>query len=220
MREQLSIKYILGTGLEIAAFHNPWPIYWEKAHVIYLDCMTNHGLRRQFPEVAHKPLVDVHVIDDAQYLGVIPDESMDFVISSHVFEHMEDAAGALFHWLRVLKKDKPLVMAIPLKDNFIDKTRTPTTLSHVVDDFSGRSTPARSAAHYREYFRDGVDQFRGEDLERAITESVKTGANIHFHCWNFDGLWELFDHFQSILSYKIELIQPLGHEVFVVLRKL
>lgn len=219
MRLDLSKKYVSGTGLEIAAFHNPWPVFG--AQVIYLDCLTQPELRKQFPEMNHKSIVTVHVIDNAQYLKSIPDESMDFVLSSHVFEHMENVGVALQNWLRVLKPGKHLVMAIPLKHNYIDKDRKATTTEHVIREFWHPETYDLKA-HYLEYFSDSVDQVRGEALEHAVKNAVEKRSNVHFHCWDMKGIVELFnsDELKDGLSYEICKLGEVGHEVFVVLKKL
>lgn len=216
MRLDLSKKYVKGVGLEIAAFHNPWPA--PGAHVIYLDCMTNPELRAKFPEMNHKPLVDVHVIDDAQYLKTIPDQSMDFVLSSHVFEHMESVAVSLKNWLRILKSGKCLVMAIPLKHNYIDQGRKPTTLEHVLKEYYDHPRYDYEG-HYREYFTDSVDQLKGDQLEETVKKCIELKSNIHFHCWDFLGLKILFQKLKDLFKYEVMEIHEVGHEAFVVLRK-
>lgn len=53
---------------------------------------------------------------DAQFLAGVPDESMDFVHSSHCLEHVENPQEALHHWLRVLKPGGHMVVMIPDED--------------------------------------------------------------------------------------------------------
>lgn len=55
---------------------------------------------------------------DAQYLDSVPDESMDFVYSSHCLEHMVDVRVALRHWLRILKPGGHLVVTVPDEDMY------------------------------------------------------------------------------------------------------
>jgi len=50
---------------------------------------------------------------DAQLLEGVPDNSFDFVYSSHCLEHMRDVAEALSHWRRVLKPGKHLYVVVP-----------------------------------------------------------------------------------------------------------
>lgn len=53
---------------------------------------------------------------DAQYLEGVPDESLDFVHSSHCLEHMVDPRVALDHWIRVVKPGGHVVVVVPDED--------------------------------------------------------------------------------------------------------
>ena len=50
---------------------------------------------------------------DAQYLASVPDETYDFLYSSHSLEHMVDPAIALASWIRVVCGGGHLVIVIP-----------------------------------------------------------------------------------------------------------
>lgn len=50
---------------------------------------------------------------DAEYLATIPDESFDFVYSSHCLEHMRSVHRALLNWSRVLKVGGFLFVVVP-----------------------------------------------------------------------------------------------------------
>jgi ADP-heptose:LPS heptosyltransferase len=55
------------------------------------------------------------VLCDAAKLDVFGSQSMDFVYSSHTLEHIEDAAGAVREWWRVLRHGGYLVLYLPHK---------------------------------------------------------------------------------------------------------
>ena len=46
---------------------------------------------------------DYTFMADAQTLSTIATATYDFVITSHVLEHMRDVLGAIYHWLRVVR---------------------------------------------------------------------------------------------------------------------
>lgn len=50
---------------------------------------------------------------DAELLEGVPDNSYDFVYSSHCLEHMRDPVRALGNWFRVLKPGCSAVIAVP-----------------------------------------------------------------------------------------------------------
>ncbi len=53
---------------------------------------------------------------DARYLAGVPDDSFDFVHSSHCLEHMVDVYEALQNWARVLKPGGFLIVTVPDED--------------------------------------------------------------------------------------------------------
>jgi hypothetical protein len=63
---------------------------------------------------------------DAQYLASIPDESFDFVYSSHCLEHMVDVRVALANWFRVIRPGGYLLLYIPHRDLYEKRRRLPS----------------------------------------------------------------------------------------------
>lgn len=62
----------------------------------------------------------------------IPDESEDFVISSHVLEHFPDPIKAMKEWYRIIKPGGYIFMIIPHKERTFDKKRERTTLDELI----------------------------------------------------------------------------------------
>lgn len=90
--------YFRGRGVDIGGKPDPLALYAEL-----------------FPLVEHIKTWDLED-GDAQVMAGVPDESLDFVFSSHCLEHLHDPAAALRSWLRILKPDGYLVFAIPEED--------------------------------------------------------------------------------------------------------
>ena len=57
-------------------------------------------------------------IEDAANLSIFGSQSMDFVYSSHLLEHIENYAGALKEWWRLVKPGGYLVMYLPDEDEY------------------------------------------------------------------------------------------------------
>lgn len=55
---------------------------------------------------------------DAVLLEGIPNESLDFIHSSHSLEHMSDPIEALRRWVEVLKKGGHMILLLPDEDMF------------------------------------------------------------------------------------------------------
>jgi ADP-heptose:LPS heptosyltransferase/SAM-dependent methyltransferase len=99
--ESRKIKYLLprytrGRGLEIGCG-------MEKAFPHFIGVDNGHHFGRGAADV----------VCNADDLGIFADESMDFVFSSHVLEHMEDMQKALDEWSRVIKPGGYLCLYVP-----------------------------------------------------------------------------------------------------------
>jgi len=60
--------------------------------------------------------------------------SVDFVISSHVLEHVANPLAALIEWDRVVRCGGIVYMIVPHPDRTFDKGKPITTLAHVIVD--------------------------------------------------------------------------------------
>lgn len=63
----------------------------------------------------------------------VPDNSQDFVISSHVIEHFYDPIKAVKEWLRVVKEEGYVYIIAPHKERTFDRLLPRTTLAELID---------------------------------------------------------------------------------------
>jgi SAM-dependent methyltransferase len=93
----------------------------------------------------------VHVYATAERLPVA-DGALDFVLASHVIEHMPDAIRALGEWDRVLAVGGTMFLIVPHRERTFDRERPPTDLRHHLADFALANTAATDAmvptSHY------------------------------------------------------------------------
>ncbi|CAN5515016.1 hypothetical protein BH10ACI4_BH10ACI4_01070 [soil metagenome] len=68
-------------------------------------------------------------------LANIPDNSYDFVLSSHNLEHMANPVKALREWKRVLRPEGALIVVLPYYKKTFDHRREPTRVDHILEDF-------------------------------------------------------------------------------------
>lgn len=91
-------RYFCGEGIDIGGAPDPLELY-----------------RELFPR-----MVSVRVWDladgDAQQMAGVPDDSFDFVHSSHCLEHLHDPAEGLRNWLRILRPEGYLIVTMPDED--------------------------------------------------------------------------------------------------------
>ncbi|MGK2848831.1 MAG: class I SAM-dependent methyltransferase [Minisyncoccota bacterium] len=64
---------------------------------------------------------------------LVPDESEDFIINSHVIEHFPDPIKALKEWYRIVKRGGYIYIIAPHKERTFDKNRSRTTLQELIE---------------------------------------------------------------------------------------
>ncbi len=111
----------------------------------------------------------------------------DFVISSHVLEHVANPIQALWEWVRVLKDDGLFVLVVPHKDGTFDHRRPVTSLHHLIQDFDRKTTEA-DTTHLEEILalHDLRKDPEAGDFEAFRERSMKNLENRCLHHHVFD----------------------------------
>lgn len=91
-------RYFVGDGIDIGGKPDPLSQYIDT-----------------FPAMRSVRIWDIED-GDAQFLEGVPDNSYDFLVSSHSLEHMVDVYKALDNWLRIVKTDGFLIITVPDED--------------------------------------------------------------------------------------------------------
>ena len=220
-RRKVATAYLHGRGLEIGALDQPLPVP-RRAHVTYVDRMTNDGLRRQYPEMKGIWLAQVDVVDDGETLATIAGESQDFVIANHFIEHCSNPIGALENHFRVLKTGGCLFMATPDKRYTFDLCREVTPLSHLWHDYEG--CPDWTKRRHFEDFVRGTTAFHKRTITEAEMQSdierlLAQDYSIHYHVWTAESWLEFVTSLRRLLTFQIEVFLQNGLETDIVLRK-
>lgn len=93
-------RYFVGDGLDLGGKPDPLVLYAE------LFCRLDSVRTWDWED------------GDAQFLESVPDDSVDFVHSSHCLEHLIDPYEGLKNWLRVLRPGGHIVVTIPDEDMY------------------------------------------------------------------------------------------------------
>lgn len=160
---------------------------------VYVDCFKSFGA---VPNVAdyygHALALPFH------------DHALDYVIASHVLEHVANPVAALAEWYRVVRPGGIIYLVVPNRRATWDHPRALTPVAHLLED-DERGTTACDATHIAE-FAEGIDWSRFDpatsagdipakraELARGLRETVARGEgiNIHFHTFEPDNLREL-----------------------------
>ena len=181
----------------------------DGGEILYVDHTDTEGLRAKYtPEqLAGARLVDVDKVWGAQTLQEClgPERKVDYVVNSHVVEHVPD----LVTWLReihaILRPDGCLRMAIPDRRFTFDYLRRESTLAEALDAYIRRARAPLPRAILDHFLHEAeIDpaaawdgRLRAADvqpkraphvaLEHAIA-AHRSGDYVDAHCWVFTPL--------------------------------
>ncbi len=184
---RLAHQYCRGQGLELgAAAHNPFNLSGCKnvaPHASHLE----HAHRRSFELFRNLQLEMCNAYALIDMVGVaaklpVPDASQDYVLSSHVVEHLPDVVGAFLEWKRVLRPGGTVFMIVPKR--------------HVCDQ--GR--PLTSIDHF------AVDHRYGYDAQTHPLPVGQDSESFHYHVFSLWSLMRLVEHCNLAFALGWEIV--------------
>jgi len=220
-RTEIGRAFLSGYGIEVGPGDRPFPIP-AAAHILYGDIRKHEALESYFRTTDLASVKDI----DAQTFAGIDNDSLDFVISAHVIEHLRDPISSIVNAIRVLKVGGIHVLVVPDMRYTFDRNRPETTVEHVLTDFAdGGVSTCRNA--YEEHLRYVHPYLTGEtysetDIQRHADENVKhwRAFDCHFHAWSQAGFEALLDATKEFAAFKVEATVFVVNENIFVLRKL
>jgi SAM-dependent methyltransferase len=196
-------RHVSGVGLDLGPGHQPFPTSYRGVRVLLVDRWMPEQNLALFPELGDAQFPRPHVVCDLarSSLDAFGSSTMDFVIASHVVEHMPNPLGFLDGIHTVLRPGGTLVLVVPDRRKTFDRGRSATEISHVVDDHR-RDVRLIEDEHVEQVLEnDGIDIWSMSAAERSELASYHRSRSIHVHCW---APWE----FNEVLAHAIE---HLGH---------
>jgi SAM-dependent methyltransferase len=236
------------TGLEVGALVSPI-VTPDMGNIRYIDHATTEELQAKY---AHDPNVDIHKIVKVDYVWgkeglpelVGQDAPFDYLVASHVIEHVPDFIGWLKEVHAVLKVGGTLSLVIPDKRYCFDYYRRPTLVADVVDAFlhhARKPSPRQvfdymtSAVMYNGSIAwDSAIPIDPHQLKPMYSEleawqfaqrSLLENQYIDAHCWvftpqSFFNLLRSLIHLE-LLGFKVEKFhETAGCEFYVSLKAL
>ena len=172
----------LPRGLEIggSAFNR-----FEGVCAFNLDHPGTDLFERAQEEIAGEAL-PIDLFGTAERLPIAT-SALDFVLSSHVLEHMPDTIRTLAEWDRVLRPGGLVFAVVPHIDRTFDAGRPITPVAHHLADFATRRSVARDTM----------------------------APTSHYHAWNTAGLIALVEHLIEVglLGWEIEEVEDVDSKV-------
>lgn len=190
-------QYLHGSGLELGPGHQPYPIP-DDATVSLVDQWVPADSRALFYELDDDvsfPVPDIVANLDTDRLRAVPDDSQDFVIASHILEHLAEPVGMLQDVRRVLHPGGHLVALLPDRRRTFDRTRYGTGVDHARVEHRAGITSVDDE-HIVEFILQADHLMRrelGEEAEPLTAELVEAHRlrSIHAHCWTEDEFVDL-----------------------------
>lgn len=198
-----------GRGLEVGPLHSAIALR-GRADVRYLDVFSRDRLVDTYRD---DPLVDTDLIPEIDYSlsdgdviraldeAAAPGAPFDWVMASHVIEHVPDLVGWLRQLASIVRDDGALVLAVPDRRYCFDVLRPPTTVGQLLQAYFDRDQVPSVRAVY-DYFSSKVPvdtpalwagerppgyAARENTLEATLGQVAlsRDGVYVDAHVWTF-----------------------------------
>ena len=188
---------LTGSGIEVGPGEFPFRLLRPDVTVRYVDRLRPEDRQRVLEALGRDPdaaafetarlaLEPDFVADfNTERLGPVADGSQDFVIASHVLEHLAEPLGFVDEIHRVLQPGGLALVLLPDRRRTEDRFRAPTPLAHLVGEHED-GVDQVSEEHLREFLRDRgrARARRGAAWEELVAQYRE--HSFHVHCWDPD----------------------------------
>ncbi|MDP4147904.1 MAG: methyltransferase domain-containing protein [Bacteroidota bacterium] len=215
---------VCGKGVEFGAASSPFPTALE-SQVEYADLFDHSLISSPYHNhhtYARHEYVKCKYLTGMEVMVGIPDRSLDFIIASHVIEHLRNPLQAMeTAWTR-LKPEGKLVLMVPHRDLTFDKNRDITSLEHIVLDYE-RPLKERDFMHFYDFYENAF--VAPNPFEKAVEMFNSDASDIHYHTWNEGSFLEMVQYFSdhirkwSDITYYPHLPNEQANEFYFILKK-
>ncbi len=184
-------RYLTGTrGMEIGALWRRFPVASD-ARVWHVDRLSGAQLDQHYPELNGR-VIQPDLVADAMQLPVAP-ASLDFLIASHVLEHLPFPLAALRSWYQALAPGGALLLKVPDKRYTFDANRSRTPLARLADEYR-----CPEMLNVRAHYSDWSEKVGGKspgtpEFESDVDELMRLNYSIHFNVWTDEDVWEIIE---------------------------
>ena len=135
-----SPRHLAGEGIDVGPGHHPFPIPYPGATILRVDRWAPDENVVLHPELVDPSFPEPDVVCDlnVDLLSAFGDATLDFVVASHVLEHVADPVGLLDDIHRVLRLDGVALILLPDRRLTFDAGRPPTTIETLARKHAAR----------------------------------------------------------------------------------
>lgn len=216
-RAVVSNAFIEGVGIEVGAGNRPFPVP-SMATVIYGDIRDNETLKTHFAD----PNITQGGFIDAETFAGTKLESLDFIISAHVIEHLANPFGSIREGLARLKSGGVYVFAVPDMRFTTDRNRPLTTFEHLMGDLETGGGPTLLDSyieHCRFVHPLSQPKFSEDQLVAAAEHGLKHRIDIHVHAWTKEAFSDHLSRLQKLFGFTKHFESSIQNESLFVIKK-
>ena len=177
-----------GKGVELGPGPNPHIRPTEETEVFYVEQKRPDEWIELYGEhykMNFDPALEpFYVVGEAHDIPVAAG-SLDFIYSSHVFEHLVNPIGHLEIWSRLLRQGGEVLMVVPDYIGSKDYLADPTSMAELLSEF-GEGSFVPSFGHYQKY----AEARNSPDKAQNLFDSK---SSIHMHYYTNDNMRELLE---------------------------
>ena len=209
-------EFCKGSGLEIGSLHSRLNVDANVKIVDFIDTETLKANYKDDPNVNVEDIWPVDIVANAWDLSKVDSNSVDFVMSSHVLEHLPNPAVAIEEWMRVVKPGGIVFFIVPDMRYTFDKKRKLTPIEDLLEKYKLKTNKVPYEA-YDEFVNLTFDE-TGYSKE-FIQKMYEDQANIHVHTFTEESLIGLCNALIDIIGFKISSYKRNDMHIHVALRK-
>jgi SAM-dependent methyltransferase len=185
-------KYLDGlVGIEIGgSAHNPFGL--NTLNVDFTDDMTT--IFKDAEEQICGERLNVDIVAPGDDIP-LENESYDFVVNSHVIEHIFNPIAALREWKRIIKSGGYILSIVPIKELTPGETRGITTFQELLDRDNGL------AVSPMEVFK---DQHKITDIGGLDKDTIISILNTHHTVFDIPLYQSIIDYIEGFELIEIE----------------
>ncbi len=139
-----------------------------------------------------------------------PEKSFDFVIISHVLEHLANPIRVVGEVFRVLRTGGRAIIAVPDMRFTFDQSRKITPFEHLMDDYRSAVTE-NSDEHYLDFLGGVAPEILSSPPEDIAHHVARVRARReHCHVWNSESFRDFLSRSIQICGYSARPLYESG----------
>jgi SAM-dependent methyltransferase len=195
LSREILYQFARGKGVEIGPGPKPQIMPSEETSVDYIEELTQEewsGFDKNDKYSSSTADWSRFTIGKASSIPC-DDRSLDFIFSSHLFEHLANPIGHLAHWKSKLKSGGVVLAVVPDMAGCKDLCATPTTLDEIICEYK-QGVWEPQIQHFERFCA-----YRKLSTDPEVLMKNKKSIHVHFYTTQMP---EILEYAVSNLGYK------------------